>query len=122
MTLVDVTILIVESFEKFRVFRLTNKAVSYAALISFLNLFFQVDSTTNMFDSLASTVSHSSTEEQSSFFPTEISSINNNDLFNRNNPNNSQINFPTATIDNKHSCQQQQQQVHYQILKCTEIN
>jgi DNA-directed RNA polymerase subunit RPC12/RpoP len=50
-------------------------------------------------------ISNSSTEERSTLFSTDISSVNNkNGLFNT----------------NKHSYQQQQ--VHYQILKCNEIN
>ena len=48
------------------------------------------------------------TEKQSSF--------NSNDLFNNNNTNPKPITFDNT---NKHSCQQQ---VHYQILKCNEIN
>ncbi|UJR21758.1 hypothetical protein I4U23_024833 [Adineta vaga] len=71
----------------------------------------QLNSTADIFDS--STIS--SITDQSSIFPTEISSINSNDLFNGTNSNTQQIDFT-----NQHSYQQQH--VHYQILKCNELN
>jgi hypothetical protein len=64
------------------------------------NALFQLDSTTTLLS--ASQIS------------TEISSVNSNDSFNNNNIK--PIPFQNT---NKHSCQQQ---VHYQILKCNEIN
>ncbi|CAF1179911.1 unnamed protein product [Adineta steineri] len=76
----------------------------------------QLNSDANIFDSSPTSVSHPSSEEQSSDFSTKRSSINSNDLFNSNNINNRQ-----TDNTNKHSYQQQQQ-VHYQILKCNEIN
>jgi DNA-directed RNA polymerase subunit RPC12/RpoP len=88
------------SLQKHRNFR-------HRSLIKHQQLIISNEETTNTSDNwtLISTTNllHSSTENQSEFFSTNISSVNNNDLFNT----------------NKHPYQQQ---VHYQILKCNERN
>ncbi|CAF2040530.1 unnamed protein product [Rotaria magnacalcarata] len=68
----------------------------------------QHDTTANIFYGSTVSGSDSPADEQSSFFSTEIFTINSNNLFNSNNTNKRSF--------------QQQQQVHYQTLKWNEIN